>query len=193
MKALAIYLILIIFSSSCSSTIVGNKHDSHLAKKNNYGVFKGKLKVTYDNLEKTQDCFLSFTHETDGEFETIVPISENGSFIGSAPKGKVILSSVMCNHSSGHDDYSFNDEGMSFTNKGKKQTFIGNLEVVWEPSKMNPLVTVIGALVGWIAVSSSGESFMIKNHSEVSRKIASNHSNISLVKVPKRYWSVRTL
>jgi hypothetical protein len=70
---------------------------------------------------------------------------------------------------------------------GKNHTFIGNLEVKWDSNKINPAVAVLGLLVGWVAISTSGTTFKIKNSDLNFRELSSSNPkklNKNLLQIP---------
>lgn len=183
MKLISNIIILSLILMSCAHKIPKSTYKAGEIDYSLHGKFYGKMNIKYDSQSMMMaDCALIFV-DAKGE-KSIVSIDDKGAFWGSAHAGQVALNEIVCKK----DKYTFKNDGLNFQLKaGKTPTIIGSIDVEWNSNKINPFVMAAGLLVGWIAISSSGESIRLKTSKMSYRKMASDtnvNDHISLLKIP---------
>ena len=172
-KLVTIFTIASILTSCSSVPKQVSTYDSKKVDFKKQGEFFGNIKIVYDGSKHSENCTLNF-NAADGIHN--VAIDKQGNFRAYAKAGDVKLNSVTCYETgmTGSSDYYLMQKKVSFNLKnGKKPTYIGDLEMNWEPGGFNPFVTVVGLLVGWVAIHNSRKNISFKNKSINNRKIAS--------------------
>lgn len=168
MKLVSVVLILSVLISSCAHNLPQAKHYTEVDSKTE-GEFFGKINIEFDGKEYAENnCSLKFVDTDSSAFN--VNINNEGKFKSKAKKGKIYLKEIICKK----DTYAFKDNELVFTNHSDNNlTFIGNIDIKWKQSQINPLVAIVGILVGWIAISSSGEQLFLDVKDERTREVAS--------------------
>lgn len=179
MRAVSFLVALNLFLVSCATYSPAPKLDHTKVDFTKEGIFYGKMKISLDDKFATGQCNLKFE---DGKISKFVNVDKEGNFEGSMPSGKIYLSEIECER----DSYYFDPNVVFFTSKlGKKKTFVGEIDVKWSPGGFNPIVTILGALIGWIAFSKSGSKITLTHENKLTRKVSSTKTHfVSLMEIP---------